>query len=318
MKLLKLIFSVVLLTNLLNAKDLTPNFTYSAKGGVTELLFQDNKLYAATTTSSVDIFDTVTRTKINSITLPQIKDFMGDKIDSKVYSIDVLNNKILIASQGEKGGRAINIFENDSLNEIISDKKNMFIAKAKFIDENKIIFALLSNEIYLYDLNKKENIKIIQVSHSKFSNFVLTEDKKRIIVADESGDLKMFTTKDLSHIRNFKNQNLDNVFQVDTKNGIIVTAGQDRRSAIYTIDGLNSNYKQAPFLIYSVGLSPSGKLAGIAINEENDVLIFDTKYKSNKHTLKQNPAILTNILFINENEVFVASDHEKINYYKID
>ena len=45
---------------------------------------------------------------------------------------------------------------------------------------------------------------------------------------------------------------------------------------------------------------------------------FNTKTKENLHLLKENRATLTNILFINENEIFVTSDDKQINYYKID
>lgn len=318
MKIFNFVFSIILMFSFLNAKDLNPSFTYLANGGVTDMVYVDHKLYVSTAASSVDIFDTKTQKKIKSISLPKIKDFIGDEIDSKIYSVDVLNDSVLILSQGEKGGRAINLSINDSVEELLSDKRRMFIAKAKFLDKNTIIFALLANEIHLYDIKEKKSKKIYQVSHSKFSNFVLTEDKKNIIIADESGNLKMLNTKTLELVKEFKDKNLDNVFQVDTKNGIIVTAGQDRRSAIYTIDGKKADYKSGTFLIYSAGLSPSGKLAGIAVNEENDVLVFDTRYKNDLYLLKQNPATLTNILFINEKEIFVSSDHEKINYYKID
>lgn len=318
MKLFKLIFSIFLISSFLNAKDIKPSFAYIAKGGVTDLVLSKNKLYASTTASSVDIFEIKTQTKIESIVLPKIKDFMGDLIDSKIYSVDVLNDKVLILSQGEKGGRAINLYEDKQLKEIISHKKKMYIAKAKFVDEKTIIFALLSNEVYTYDLVNKKILKMKQISFSKFSNFILTEDKKYIIIADESGDLQMLDTKTLEIVNTFENQNLDNVFQVDTKNGIIITAGQDRRTVVYNTNDKTSYFKSASFLIYSAGLSPSGKLAAYASNEDNDVTVFNTVNRNDLHTLVKNPATLTNILFINENEVFVASDHEKINYYKID
>ena len=34
---------------------------------------------------------------------------MGDIIDSKIYSVDVLEDNILLVSQGEKGGRNLSI-----------------------------------------------------------------------------------------------------------------------------------------------------------------------------------------------------------------
>ena len=250
--------------------------------------------------------------------MPKIKDFVGDAIDSKIYSIDTLKDNILILSQGEKGGRNIDIYKDGKIEKIIEDKDRLFIARAKFLDQNHIIFALLSNQLYLYDIKNKKILKEVQISQSKFSNFKLTEDKNQIIVCDESGILTMIDSKSFEILKVFKNQNLDNVFQVDVKNNLILTAGQDRRAAIYSINGKNDFYKEFSFLIYSVGLSPSAKLAAVASDEENNVTIFNVNSKENLYKLMQNKSTLTNILFVNENEIFVSSDDKQINYYKID
>ena len=300
------------------AKDLIPNYSLTASGGVTDLVLKNEHLYVATAASSVDIFDLKTKEKIDSIKVPKIKDFMNETIDARIYSVDILENDLLILSQGENGGRNLDIYKDGKLNKIIEDKDRLFIAYAKFIDENHIIYALLSNQIYLYDLKNKKIINETQISQSKFSNFKLNEDKTKVVVADESGILTMVNTKDLSQIKKFDTLNLDNVFQVDIKNDIIITAGQDRRCAIYTSDKKNSYYKEASFLIYSAALSPSGKLGSFASDEENNVTVFNINTKENLYKLTQNRSTLTNILFINENEIFVSSDDKKINYYKID
>ena len=56
----------------------------------------------------------------------------------------------------------------------------------------------------------------------------------------------------------------------------------------------------------------------ILSDEENNVTIFDTSSQANLYKLTQNKATLSNILFLNENEIFVTSDAKQINYYKID
>ena len=112
MNLLKIVFCFFVFLNILNAKDIKPVFTYIASAGVTDLIYSNNKIYAATSGSSVDIFDTKTKRKIDSIKLPKIKDFMGDLVDSKIYSVDVFEDMVLILSQGEKGGRDINIYKD--------------------------------------------------------------------------------------------------------------------------------------------------------------------------------------------------------------
>ena len=312
-----LIFAFILTLNV-NAKDLTPNFSLTASGGVTDLILKEDTLFVATVASSIDIFNIKTKEKIDSIKMPKIKDFVGDAIDSKIYSIDTLKDNILILSQGEKGGRNIDIYKDGKIEKIIEDKDRLFIARAKFLDQNHIIFALLSNQLYLYDIKNKKILKEVQISQSKFSNFKLTEDKNQIIVCDESGILTMIDSKSFEILKVFKNQNLDNVFQVDVKNNLILTAGQDRRAAIYSINGKNDFYKEFSFLIYSVGLSPSAKLAAVASDEENNVTIFNVNSKENLYKPMQNKSTLTNILFVNENEIFVSSDDKQINYYKID
>ena len=317
MKIFKLLSIFFLLILNIFAKDLTPNYSLKTSGGVTDLVLRNENLYVATTDSSVDIFNINTKEKINSIKVPKIKDFMKDTIEARIYSIDVLENSVLILSQGENGGRNIDIYKDGKLNKIIEDKDRLFIAYAKFIDENHIVYALLSNQIYLYDIKNKKVVNEVQISQSKFSNFKLNEDKSKIVVADESGILTLLNTKDLNPIKRFDTLNLDNVFQVDMKKDIFITAGQDRRCAIYSLDERISYYKEGSFLIYSVALSPSGKLAAFASDEENNVTIFNTTTKENLYKLTQNKTTLTNILFINENEIFVSSDDEKINYYKL-
>lgn len=313
------IFLTTFLTfSFINAKDLTPFYSLDTSGGVTDLLINDKKLYASTTASAIDIFDINTKEKIDKITVAKISDFTGDEIDAKVYSIDVLDENILILSQGRDGGRNIDIYKNKKLERIIWDKDRLFIARAKFLDENHIIYALLSNQIYLYDIKNKKILNEIQISQSRFSNFSFTNDKSKIIVADESGNLTMIDSKTFNIIRTFKGQNLDNVFQVDIKNDLIITAGQDRRTVVYNINQNSSYYKEGSFLIYSAGLSPSAKLGAFSSDEENNVTVFDTNTKKDLYKLTQNKSTLTNILFINENEIFVTSDDKKINYYKLD
>jgi WD40 repeat protein len=242
---------------------------------------------------------------------------MGDTIDSKIYSVDVLDDKVLVLSQAEHGFREVSIFENDKLNMLISKDDKLYIAKAKFIDADTILLGLLSNDIISYDIKKKKQNWSIQASQSKFSNFVLSEDKKEVVICDESGDLHILDVKSGKNIKTLSGQNLDNVFQVDYKNGIIATAGQDRRAVIYNLKTGLAYYKTTNFLIYSVGLSPSGKLAGYASDENNNVTVFKTSSKSKIGVFGGNKMTLTNIVFVNENEFFVSSDDKTINFYKI-
>jgi len=313
-----IILLVAILATFLTAKTLQePTYTLESTGSVLDIIYKDNKLYSATDASTVDIFDTTTHKIVQKIEVEKIKDFMGDIIDSKIYSVDLLKNKLMLLSLGKKGARRVHIYQGNKLNLVVSDKLGLYIAKAKFLDEHTLLLGLLSNELISYDIEKQKVNYRIQVSQSKFSNFVLNEDKTEVVVADESGDLKIHNTKDGALLKELNGKNLDNVFQVDYKNHIIATAGQDRRTVIYNLKYDSSYFKTASFLIYSVGLSPSGKLAGYASDESNNVTIFKTSTKSDIATLTQNKMTITNILFINEKELFISSDDKTINFYKL-
>ena len=301
----------------LNAKDLKPTFVYEGSGGVTDLVYSDGKLYSATAEGAVDIYDTKEQKLIKTIRVPKIKDFIGDNVESKVYSVDIVDGKIMIASQGKKGYRRVHIYKDDNLSEIITTDKSFTISKAKFIDKDTLLIALLSNELILYDIKNDKALYREQISASKFSSFALNEKKDEVLMVDESGDLKILRVKDGKVIKELKGQNVDNVFQVDYKSELIITAGQDRRCAIYSKDGRVAYYVNGSFLIYSVGLSPSGKIGGFAGDEHNNVTLFNTSTKSNLYKLGEHKATISNILFISEDELFTASDDNHINYWKL-
>ncbi len=301
----------------LNAQELKPTFVYEGSGGVTDLVYKDAKLYSATSEGIVDIYDTKEQKLIKSIKVPNIKDFMGDEVVSKIYSVDIINNKLMIASQDKMGYRRVHIYENDKLYEVINASNSYTISKAKFIDEDHLLIALLSNELILYDLKNKKSLYREQISASKFSSFALNEKKDELILADESGILKLITVKDGKSIKEFKGQNVDNIFQVDYKNNTFITAGQDRRAAIYHKNERGAYYKDATFLIYSVGLSPSGNIGAYAADENNNVLLFNTINKSDLEKLGSHKATLSNILFIDEKKLFTASDDNHINYWEL-
>ncbi|MCK5854209.1 MAG: WD40 repeat domain-containing protein, partial [Sulfurovaceae bacterium] len=225
-----LLICLLFLINL-NAKDLQPTFVYDGSGGVTDLVYQDDKLYSATAEGAVDIYDTKEQKLIKTIRVPKIKDFIGDEVESKIYSVDIVDDKIMIASQGKMGYRRVHIYKDDNLSEIISTNKSFTIAKAKFIDKDTLLIALLSNELILYDIKNGKSIYREQISASKFSSFALNEKKDEVLLVDESGDLKIYAVKEGKLLKEFKGQNVDNVFQVDYKSDMIITAGQDRRCA---------------------------------------------------------------------------------------
>lgn len=312
-----LLTTIFLLTSLFGASPKQPLGSYIASGSVVDMVCKDGKLYSATAASAVDIFDLKTHKLLQKIEVPKIIDFIGDLVHSKVYSVDVIEDKILILSQDKDGYRRIHLHQNEKTELLFDAEAYLTVAKAKFLDKNTILLALLSNELISYDINKKSYNWSLQVSGAKFSDFVLNEDKSEVVIADESGNLKIHDTKSGKHLKLLANQNLDNVFQVDYKKGIIATAGQDRRTVIYTPKINAAYYVESHFLIYSVGLSPSGEIAAFASDELNNVTLFNTQTKATIGKYGGNKMTLTKIVFIDEEHFLVASDDKNINLYSV-
>jgi len=129
--------------------------------------------------------------------------------------------------------------------------------------------------------------------------------------------LQLLSTKDGKHIHSFTGENLDDVFGVDYKKGIIATAGKDRRVVIYDTNRDKVYYKTSSFFIYSVGLSPSGNIIAYSSDVSNNITLFNTTTKAIIAEYGGNKSPLSKILFLDENSFIVSSAKKKINFYTI-
>lgn len=310
-----LILFLTLMSSLFSMSTLPPTFSLQASGDVQDMVYEAPYLYAATSKGTVDVFNIQTKEKIQTLQIPAIKDFMGDDVDSKLYSIDLRNSTLMIVAQGAKGYRNLWFYDKKQLSKKIDISQHYFIKKARFIDEQHALLGLLSNELVVYNFKTQQAEKIRQVSGSSFSDFVLSEDKQTVITTDESGVVRQLSTSDLKEIKKFEAKNLDKVFQLAFKKNTVLTAGQDRKSVLYTPQGIHEF--EFEFLLYSCGLNPNASLGAIAYNENNDVLVFDVKTQQKLYRLTQNKATLTKLLFIQQKELFASSESKKINFWRL-
>ena len=127
------------MTLVVNASSIKPQYELEASKMVTDLFIEGDTLYAATSGGIVDIFSISKKEHIGKIELPSVKDFLGDLMPPKIYSIDKIGSKIVLVSQGRSGFRDVYIKDGDTLTRIIDSSDEFFLKKGLFIDENRII-----------------------------------------------------------------------------------------------------------------------------------------------------------------------------------
>ena len=297
---------------------LSPIEQIETNGTVHELVLRGDDLLIATDNGFLQIYDITQKKFTKEIELATIKDFMGDKISAKVLSVDKVENRYLLLSDSGKGGYTnLWLHEHNKITPLLSAEDKMIAIKAKFVDKNHILLGLLSNEAVLFDIPSKKVLFRVQLSESKFSDFALNLDRSQAVFSCESGILNVIDTKSGKVLKILKGQNVDNVYKVDFKHGIVSAAGQDRRGALYHVDSTKGEYIEGSFLIYATALSPSVNLVAFALDEQNNISIFDRKSKRKLALLKGQKSTLNTILFKDENVLFSASDDTTVMVWKL-
>jgi len=312
-----IIIVVLFLTSLYGQKLIEPRYVYNISGMVTDLFYNTNFLYVATDDGQVECFNVKTKKLEHNIQLKKIKDFMGDAVGSKIFSLDMIEDKLMILSQDSGGYSRVHIYQDKQLEQVISKDDMLNIIKAKFIDKDTLILALISNDIISYNIKTKKKNWVTQASMSKFSSFALNNDRTLVAIADESGDVHLLSIKDGHIVKKLSGQNVDNIFSIAFCGHIVLTGGQDRRAGVYDITRGSAYHKASSFFVYGVGLSPSGKIGAYSSDLKNNITLFSTQTREKLGVYKSNKAIVNGIYFISENEFFVNSNAKTVSYYKV-
>ena len=314
---IKISIFILLLSTGINAVAVQPLYSLQAQGSVTAMLIEGEVLYAATDAGCIDVFNWQTKKRLKSISFPKIKDFMGDEIAPKIYSIDKWGNKILSVSQGMHGFRNVYAFEDGKMALLINaETDKMMIKRAVFVDKDQILLATLGNELMLYNLVNKKFIYKKQLGTSVFSNIDLNDDKSQVAVVDESGIIHIINVKDGEKLKDLKGRNVDNIYQVKYNKHCILAAGQDRRASVYFLNSSESYYLESSFIIYSVGLNKDGNYGAFSFSENNYIKIFNTKTKAEMAMLKGQNSTLTQIEFVNKDILISSSEDPQIMIWK--
>ncbi len=309
------IISLLLLITSIYADTIYPTYSLKSSGSVTDFVIDNGKLYASNDVGRVDIFDLKTHKLSDQILLEPILDFMGDEIMPKVFSVDRLHGKTLIVSTGKQGFSNVYIHNGKHLKNIINPKMKIMIKEARFADDEKILLGTLGDQLILYDIGESYRVYTKTIAHGAFSDMALSEDRGKIVTTDESGEVFLIDVKSSNTLKVFKKENVDNVYRVTYNNGVLITAGQDRRVGVYKKD--SSYHLKSDFLVYCASLSPSATTGIYASGVDNVLQTFNVKTKHKEHRLVGHKATLTTIKFINEKELFSAAEENKILFWRL-
>ena len=314
---MKKICLILLLLNFVFAKDLKPIFTLDTRALVYDFVLDGRELFVANDMGTIEVFDLFEQKKIDEIVLPPVFTMQGKRTTPKIISVDRLNGKTLFVSTTLKGFREVWLHDEFKLKKIIKQEDKLTVRKAKFVDDGKFVLGTIGHEMILYDTSDSFKLYRKHIEESAFSDVVLSEDKKTMVSSSESGRVSLLDVKTGEILEKFESQNVDNIYKLSYKNGTIITAGQDRRVAVYQKNE-EPYYIKSDFLVYSVGLNPSATIGVFSSGEENHLQVFDIKTQKMLNRLVGHNSVPTNIKFFNEKELFSSGDENKIFYWKID
>lgn len=316
---MKWFLSMFLLVMNVYSEILSPTGFIKAGSSVMDMVIHDDILVVGTSSGAIESYDLNTKEQLYKMQFAPITDFMGDEISPKVFSVDYLKrtHQYLAVVQTSSGARELFIINGEKKEKLIAENEKLFISKAKFVDDERVMVALLSNEYILLDTQKKKQFYRLHASYSHFSDFMLNSDKTILVGSSESGKISILDINKGKIIKTLQGGNVDNVYKVDIKNKKVLAAGQDRRGIIYDLESEKFIRFDSDFLIYAGALSPSAALSAFAFTEDNDIVIFDLKMDKKVYTLKGQKSTLNSIVFKSEKELVSASDDKQINIWRL-
>ena len=289
-------------------------------GAISDISVSGEKAYVATERGKVQIIDLRTYKIVDEISYPKFEDFMGELQLPKVFSVDISPDKKIIAAvvQATRGGREVYIYQDKKLIKVINRKMHLPIAKLRFVDNQHLIFGLTGDEIVLFDLKNKKVIYRNPVGMSFFSDMEINEDKTKLALTDESGDTRIIDIKTGRVIKVIEELNKDKAFDVDLKNNRTFTGGRDKKAVYYNLNTDRYQIFDADdFMVFSVGLSPSGKIGAYVYNDKFDVKVVNTEEGTTLTYLKGHKSTPSNIRFLSEEEIIIGCDDGKIFFWRL-
>jgi len=287
---------------------------------VTDMVHKDGTLYVATEQGEVRFINLKDRELIKSVHLPPIRDFMGNPIPPKVYSVDLSpsGRELLIVSEASGGFSEVYIYgEEKGFKKLIDLGWNMIIREGRFLDENRLLLALLGDEIAVMDKRSGKFIYRVQVGRSSLSDIDLSDDRKRVAVSDEGGVVTLVRLSDGKVLRKLKGINKDKLYRLDYRDGKVLVGGRDRRVALYDLESGTGKSFSAKFFVFAVAMDSSARVGAFTYNERNDIKLVDLDSGKTLDLLEGHRYPVSVILFVG-NIVLTGCDDGKIFIWRLE
>ncbi|MEA3419989.1 MAG: nitrate reductase, partial [Campylobacterota bacterium] len=180
-----------------------------------------------------------------------------------------------------------------------------------------ILFGTFGSDMILYDQAEGYQVYRSHISESTLGDIVLSDDKKKMVMSDESGTVRVIDVGSSQVEHTFSSENLDNVYRVAYSKGVIITAGQDRRVGVYPIGG-KAYHLRSDFLVYSVALSPDASVGIYSSGVNHDLQLFDIISREKIDRLVGHHAVVNKITFLNEHILISSGDEKDIYIWQLD
>ena len=223
----------------------------------------------------------------------------------------------MVLSETSYGKRILHIFEEIGGKRVETktiNLENESIKKALFLDSNTAIIGSLSNEIYFLDLESQKIKFSKKFSIASLSDFELSEDRSKVAVGCESGIVYIYDYKNGKILNEFEFHK-DNMYDIDYKNGAIVTGGVDRHAGVY--NGNSIYMMRSNFLVYAVALSKDARFGAFMSDDMSDVDLFDVKGKSVFARLHTEQSTLNGIYFLDDDSVITVAYEKKVKFWRV-
>jgi len=312
----KILILFFLLLTLTYAQDIKPIATIQASGLVSDVVEDNGLLYVATDAGVVDIIDLFSQKIVSQIYFDPIKSVMEGNISARVHSIDRYQGKTLMVTSGSSMYRNVWIHDGTKLTKIIDEKRHLMPKDAYFTADGKVVLGTFGSDVILYDTVENYTLYNQHISQSTMGGMVLSQDKKMMLIADESGTVRLIDINSSTIEKTFSSEHVDNIYSVDYRKGMLITGGQDRRVGIYSTNG--AFHIKSDFLVYCVGLSPSSKLGIYSSGTEHYLQLFDTYNGKKQSRLIGHQSTPNKILFIDEDSLVSTGDEYTIYFWKLD